>query len=65
MIPIDANNPHGELRSISADRGALMNNLNNQSNSSTGKFFLFPFRFQIIIFGVCVVLYFFGIRILL
>lgn len=39
MIPIDADNPHGELRSVSADRGALMNNLNNQSNSSTGKFF--------------------------
>lgn len=43
MIPIDADNPHGELRSISADRGALMNNMNNQSNSSTGKFSIFPF----------------------
>lgn len=59
MIPIDADNPHGELRSVSADRGALMNNLNNQSNSSTGNFY-FSFPFQFIIFGVCVVLYFFG-----
>lgn len=30
MIPIDADNPNGQLRSVSADRGAL------NSNTSTG-----------------------------
>lgn len=30
MIPIDAENPNGQLRSVSADRGAL------NSNTSTG-----------------------------
>lgn len=37
MIPIDSENPHGELRSISADRAIAQSG--NTSNTSTGKFF--------------------------
>ncbi|GAB0086889.1 uncharacterized protein DMENIID0001_011000 [Sergentomyia squamirostris] len=34
MIPIDAENPHGEIRSISADRGASMANNNSTLSSA-------------------------------
>lgn len=64
MIPIDADNPHGELRSISADRGTLMNNLNNQSNSSTGKFLFVRLFFYYYFWCLCRFV-FWGIRILL
>lgn len=60
MIPIDADNPHGELRSISADRGALMNNMNNQSNSSTGKFSIFLSLQFFLYYFWCRFLYCFG-----
>lgn len=46
MIPIDADNPNGELRSVSADRtpsGTLGNNIGGgiTSNTSTGNYFHF------------------------
>lgn len=37
MIPIDADNPNGQLRSVSADRGVL------NSNTSAGKRQIIPF----------------------
>lgn len=50
MIPIDADNPNGELRSVSADRmtsGTLGNNIGGgiTSNTSTGNYYL-SFHFQ-------------------
>lgn len=49
MIPIDADNPNGELRSVSADRtpsGTLGNNIGGgiTFNTSTGNYLLFHFE---------------------
>lgn len=56
MIPIDADNPNGELRSVSVDR-TLGNNMGGgisfTSNTSTGKYFLFFFRFPFYHFILC------------
>lgn len=51
MIPVDPDNPNGELRSVSADRQTA-NTLNNNigggltSNTSTGKYHILPVHFQ-------------------
>lgn len=61
MIPVDPDNPNGELRSVSADRqaaNALGNNIGGgvASNTSTGKYcsknlnFSFPLYFYINLF---------------
>lgn len=52
MIPIDADNPNGELRSVSADRmpsGTLGNNIGGgiTSNTSTGNYLWFHFCFRV------------------
>lgn len=46
MIPIDADNPNGELRSVSADR-SLGNNIGGgiTTNTSTGNYLLFIISF--------------------
>lgn len=58
MIPIDADNPNGELRSVSADRitsGTLGNNIGGgiTSNTSTGNYYLLFFVLFLIFYFFC------------